>query len=81
MHEIHGIESIIHGIATHAQREGAQRVLKVRLRVGEITGMNEKSLRTAFADLAAGTLLQDADLELNFFPGSQIIEIVSFDID
>jgi len=81
MHETHGIESIIHGIAAHAQREGAQKVLKVRLRVGELTETKEKSFRTTFAGLVAGTLLQDAELELNFFPGSQMIEIVSFDID
>ena len=81
MHETHGIESIVHGIAAHAQRAGAQTVLKVRVRIGELTGMKEKSFRTTFEGLALGTLLQDAELELNFFPGSQVIEVVSFDIE
>jgi Zn finger protein HypA/HybF involved in hydrogenase expression len=36
MHETHLIEPIIQGISAHAQREGAQTVLKVRLRVGEL---------------------------------------------
>ena len=81
MHEAQGVEPIINAIAAHAQREGAKKVLKVRLRIGELTGMNEKSFRTAFECLAAETLLQDAELELNYFPESQIIEIVSFDIE
>ena len=80
MHETHLIEPIIQGIAAHAQREGAQKVLKVRLRVGELTGVKEESFRETFAVLAQGTLLEGAEVELSFFPSSQI-EVVSFDID
>lgn len=80
MHETHLIEPIIQGISAHAQREGAQVVLKVRLRVGELTGVKEESLRATFSMLAKDTLLEKADLEISFFPGTQI-EVVSFDID
>jgi Zn finger protein HypA/HybF involved in hydrogenase expression len=80
MHETHLIEPIIEGIAAHAQREGAQIVLKVRLRVGELTGVKEESFKETFSMLAKGTLLEKADLEISFFPGSQI-EVISFDID
>lgn len=80
MHETHLIEPIIHGIAAHAQREGAEKVLKVRLMVGELTGIQEASFKATFAILAQGTLLETAEVELNFFPGTTI-EVMSFDID
>lgn len=80
MHETHLIEPIIEGISSHAQREGAKEVLKVRLRVGALTGVNEDSFKATFSMLAKGTLLEKADLELSFFPGSQV-EVISFDID
>ena len=80
MHETHLIEPIIQGIAAHAQREGALNVLKVRLRVGELTGVQEGSFKDTFTILAQGTLLEAADVELNFFPGTAI-EVISFDID
>lgn len=80
MHETHLIEPIIQGIAAHAEREGAQTVLKVRLRVGELTGVREASFKETFSILAQETVLENAELELNFFPGSHI-EVISFDID
>jgi Zn finger protein HypA/HybF involved in hydrogenase expression len=80
MHETHLIEPIIQGIAAHAEREGAQTVLKVRLRIGELTGVREASFKDTFAILAKETLLDGAELELSFFPGTQI-EVISFDID
>ena len=63
MHETHLIEPIIQGIAAHAQREGAQTVLKVRLKVGDLTGVSEESFRNTFSMLAKDTLLEKADLD------------------
>jgi len=80
MHETHLIEPVIEGIAEHAQRERAKKVMKIRLMVGELTGVKEESLRTTFSALAKGTLLEEAELELTFFPGTQI-QVISFDID
>lgn len=80
MHETHLIEPIIQGISAHAQREGAKSVLKVRLRVGDLTGVSEESCKATFSILVQGTMLEKADLEVTSFPGTQI-EVVSFDID
>jgi hydrogenase nickel incorporation protein HypA/HybF len=80
MHETHLIQPIIEGIAAHAEREGAQKVLKVRLRIGELTGVKEESFKATFEILAQGTLLEGAELELSFFPSAQV-EVLSFDID
>ena len=80
MHETHLIDPIVQGISNHAEKEGAKKVLKIRLKVGELTGVKEESLKNTFSVLAKGTLLEEAELELTFFPGTAI-EVISFDID
>lgn len=80
MHESHFIEPMIQGISAHAQREGARTVLKVRLMVGALTGVKEESFKDTFSILAKGTLLENAELDLAFFPGTTI-NVISFDID
>ena len=80
MHETHLIEPILKGISEHAKKEGAKSVTKVRLKVGELTGVKESSFKETFTVLSKGTILEDADLELTFFPGTKI-EVISFDIE
>ena len=80
MHETHLIEPIIKGISEHARKEGAKKVSKVRLKVGEFTGVKEPSFRETFKQLAKGTILENSELEITFFQGSRI-EVLSFDID
>ncbi len=80
MHESHLIEPIIKGISGHAKKEGANSVSKVRLKVGALAGVKEDSFKETFAVLAKGTPLEDAELELTFFPGTRI-EVVSFDVE
>lgn len=79
MHETHLIQPIIDGIAEHAKKEGAEAVSKVRLKVGTFTGAGETSFKETFLTLAKGTILEGAELELTFFPGSRV-EVISFDI-
>lgn len=80
MHESHLIEPIIKGISEHAKKENAKAVTKVRLKIGEFTGVKEVSFKETFAVLAKGTPLENAELELTFFPGTKI-EVVSFDVE
>lgn len=80
MHETHLIEPIIKGISEHALKEGAKKVKKVSLKVGMLTCSNEESFRQAFIALSAGTMLENAELDITFFPGT-IIQVLSFDID
>lgn len=80
MHETHLIEPIIKGIAEHAQEEGGKSVTKVRIKVGIMTGVKEESFKQTFDVLAKGTILENAELELTFFPGT-IIQVISFDIE
>jgi Zn finger protein HypA/HybF involved in hydrogenase expression len=80
MHETHHIEPLIRGIAEHARKEGAKRVTKATLKIGQFMGITEESFKETFTALARGTLLEGASLQLTFFPGYRI-EVVSFDIE
>ena len=80
MHESHLIKPIIKGISEHAQKEEAKIVSKVHLKVGLLTGVKEDSFKETFSVLAKGTILENAKLEITFFPGSRI-EVVSFDVE
>lgn len=80
MHETHLIEPIVKSISGHAKAEGAKSVSKIRLKIGEFTGIKADSFRETFSALAKGTILENAELELTFFLGSRI-EVVSFDIE
>ena len=80
MHETHMIEPLIKGIAEHAQKEGGRVVTKIRLKIGMLTGVKEESFRETFKVLAAGTMLEKAELEITFFPGIRI-EVLSFDVE
>ena len=80
MHETHLIQPIIKGISEHAQQEDAKYVSKIRLKVGIYIGVKEDTFKETFRVLAKGTLLENAELILTFFPGSRI-EVVSFDIE
>jgi hypothetical protein len=44
------------------------------------TGVKKESLKATFLMVAKDSLLEKADLEISFFPGTQI-EVISFDID
>ena len=80
MHESHLIQPIIKGISEHARKEGAKSVTKVRLKVGALTGAKEDSFKETFKVLAKATLLENAQLEITFFPGTRI-EVISFDVE
>jgi hydrogenase nickel incorporation protein HypA/HybF len=80
MHETHLIEPLIKGMSEHAKKEGAKVITKVRLKVGMLTGVKEESFRETFKLLSKGTMLENARLEITFFPGTRV-EVIAFDIE
>jgi len=80
MHETHLLQPIIQGISKHAKEEGAKNITKLRLKIGELTGVKEESFRETFNVLAKGTMLEGTELEITFFPSTRI-EVVSFDCE
>ncbi|HOW35004.1 MAG TPA: hydrogenase/urease maturation nickel metallochaperone HypA [Candidatus Omnitrophota bacterium] len=80
MHETHMIQPIIDGITEHAKKEGAKKVTKVVVKVGQYTGVMEGSFKETFSILAKGTMLEGAKIEVVMFPGWRV-ELVSFDVE
>jgi len=80
MHESHMIEPIIKGISEHAKKEGGKKVTKVRLKIGQFTGVKEDSFKETFSVLSKGSPLEGADVEITSFPGTRV-EVVSFDVE
>ncbi len=80
MHETHIIAPLIKGICEHAKKEGAKTVSKIHIKIGELNGIKEASFRETFKVLAEGTACQGAELELTFFPGTNV-QVLSFDVE
>ena len=80
MHESHLIEPIIKGISEHAEKEGAKKVTKVKIKVGDLNCVKEESFKETFGVLAKGTVLEGAEIEITVFPGS-VVQVLSFDIE
>ena len=68
MHEVSICESIIAILKEHAAKEGATKVTYVRLKVGEMAGVVEESLRFAFEMVSKGTLADGAQLVIDSVP-------------
>ena len=63
MHELSIVEALIDQVRTELDRAGQQgRVLRLELSIGRLSGVNPDSVRFAFGLLAAGTVLEDAEI-------------------
>jgi hydrogenase nickel incorporation protein HypA/HybF len=80
VHESHLIEPIIKGISEHARKQGAKKVTKVKIKVGDLNCVKEESFKETFGVLAKGTVLEGAEVEITIFPGS-VVQVLSFDIE
>ncbi|MFN5195505.1 MAG: hydrogenase maturation nickel metallochaperone HypA [Cyanobacteriota bacterium] len=68
MHEVSLMEEVRHQALKVAAAEGAERITAVRLRVGELAGVDADALRFAFPLVMAGTIAADATLEIEAEP-------------
>ena len=69
MHEASLAGGILQVVEDAARREGFVRVTLLRLEVGQLAGVETRSLRFALEALAPGTCLQDARVEIDAKPG------------
>jgi hydrogenase nickel incorporation protein HypA/HybF len=68
MHETALMTQLLRRIEREARAAGAARVKAVRLRVGELSGVEPRLLESAFAWLAPGTVADGASLEIEPVP-------------
>ncbi len=68
MHELSLARGVIEIVRAEAEKNGFSRVLEIRLRVGEYSGVVTESLKSFFPLAAAGTPAADADLIVETVP-------------
>ena len=68
MHEFSLMKNLLDVVARTAEREGGGPVRTIHLRIGELSGVNESSLRFAFDVLSKGTVAEDGTLEYEIVP-------------
>jgi hydrogenase nickel incorporation protein HypA/HybF len=70
MHEVAIMSEALRMAEEAARTAGARRILKLRLRLGSLSGVVEASLRFAFDVVSRETLAADATLEIERVPGT-----------
>ncbi len=68
MHELAVTQSILDIVTEHARRANAQRILRIHLVVGELTGFVDDSIQFYFDLLSPGTLAEGAELQIERVP-------------
>ena len=68
MHEVGLMQDALDIVEDHARRGGAKRVLAIRLKVGDDSGVAVDSLQLAFDALVANTIAEDARLDIEKGP-------------
>jgi hydrogenase nickel incorporation protein HypA/HybF len=64
MHEYSIVQALLDRVEEEARRRGATRVHAVRVRIGELAGVEIDLLRTAYETIRRGTACEDAPLEV-----------------
>ncbi len=64
MHELSICQSLLDQVQRIAADHGAERVERIRLQIGPLSGVEAPLLRSAYPLAAAGTIAEDAVLEI-----------------
>ena len=70
MHEMSLCESILGIVEDEAQRQGFKRVVRVRLEIGALAGVEIEAMRFGFDAVTRGSLAEGAVLEIIELPGT-----------
>jgi hydrogenase nickel incorporation protein HypA/HybF len=62
-------ESILQIVEDEAQRQGFERVIRVRLEIGRLSGVELEAMRFGFDAVTRGSLAEGATLEIIEMPG------------
>lgn len=64
MHEYSIVQSLLHRVETEARAHGASAVRRVKMRIGELSGLEPELVRSAYDLVRAGGLCAAAELEI-----------------
>ncbi len=73
MHEARICLSLLDLAEAHRVRAGAERILALRIEVGELSGVLPEALAAAFPICAAATPAAGADLRIERLPGRSLV--------
>ncbi len=73
MHEARICLSLLKLAETHLARAGGERILALRIEVGELCGVVPAALRSAFPICAAATRAAGAELRIERSPGRELL--------
>jgi len=65
MHEYSIVQSLLEQCDNHAKEQGCERVLKVVIKVGKLSGVEPHLLQSAFDAFKREGVCHDAELEMN----------------
>ncbi|HEY3269327.1 MAG TPA: hydrogenase maturation nickel metallochaperone HypA [Armatimonadota bacterium] len=68
MHEVSIMESALESAEAHARKQGAARILRMGLRIGDASGVVPDALEFAFGAVTDGTMAEGATLEIERVP-------------
>jgi len=70
MHEMSIVESFVDIAKEYAEKNNAQKVLKVVLQIGELTGVVPRYLEMFYTAVVEGTILEGSELVVEVIEGS-----------
>ncbi len=68
MHELPITQSILNVVLRHAADQNVRRIVRIRLRVGELSDLADEWIQHYFAYLSRGTLAEAAELAITRAP-------------
>lgn len=68
MHELGITENILSIVLSHSEEKGAKKVLKINLKIGEMTQIVDECIRFYFDELSKGTMAEGAELVFDNVP-------------
>ena len=68
MHELAITEGIMQAAIPEAEKAGAKRILEIRLKIGELSGVFPEYIQEYFSIVTKGTIAEDAKLIINRIP-------------
>jgi hydrogenase nickel incorporation protein HypA/HybF len=68
MHELAICQALLRQVLEVAEERGTQRIGRIKLRIGPLSGIEPELLKTAFPLVAAGTPGEDANIEIDDIP-------------
>ncbi len=80
MHEMHIIKDLFADLTKAVKKEGAARVTKIYLRMGEFTEINAEILGFFLKEHSRGTALEGAAIDIEKSPDREL-RLVSFDCE